>query len=384
MSDRTKWAGLGVSSLLLGLACAPAWATETDVDHNAKASAVSPRAAALAELIWGPEDARYCVALPETRQVMLDVKFATVGRVHFQQIDWEEAGLGTLQIGGDDVPFIQSDNTLNGFGVDFDVRWRCPCLDDGETINDGYGFINFSGNWLSGDADGEKPAGNGDNFALTYFENSPGGSTGVNFGDTAATAEFDIDRYSMGLTLGVGHVVQISDNTDVDLRLGVFTQHSDTMYDGWASSITFPNNMIAYEYDLDELNIGLTLGAEFTYYIDDSPFNLFAGIRGGVYYADAELDADMHVNVPVNPTVADRVFSQSVDDDEDYWGASLDLRVGVEYRRDNFSAQLYVGYSYRSDVATLDSKDSPLDSGPGIDRDDMDGFIIGTGFTLNF
>lgn len=389
MADRTKWAGLGVTSIVLGLASGQAWAAAPDTvatesEGIAKASAVSPRSAALAELLWGPEDARYCIALPETRQVMLDVKFVTTGRVSYQEIGWESAGLGTLATGAGDVAFLESDDELVGFGSVLDVRWRCPCLDDDETISNGYGFVNLSGNWLSGDADGEKPNASGDNFALTYFENSPGGFTGINFGDTAASAEFDVDQYVLGFTIGAGRVVQLNENTDVDLRFGLFARHSDTMYDGWASSITFPNNMIAYEYDIDELNIGLSVGAEFTYYVDDSPFNFFAGIQGGVYYAEAELDADMHVMVPVNPTVADRAFSQSVDDDEDYWAASLDLRVGVGYRRDNFSAELFLGYNYRSDVATLDSKDSPLDSGPGIDRNDIDGFIIGAGISIGF
>lgn len=343
-----------------------------------------PRSAALEALLSGPGEARLDAPLRETQQILLDVKFMTTLDLDFRQIDWKQSGLGTLVTLSGEVPFVESEDTLDGLGVGFNMRWRCPCLGDDQSINDGYGFAGFNGNWLSGNASGDKLAGNGNDFALTYFLDSPGGATGVNFGDTAATGEFDIDQYALGFTLGAGRVIALDDYTDVDLQLGIFARQTDTMYDGWASSVTFPGNMIAYEYDIEELNIGMSFGAEFSRRIVDTPFSVFAGFKGGVYYADADMDADMDVMVPVNPTVADRVFSQSVDDDEDFWGVSADLRVGLEYRRDNFSARIYVGYGYRSDVATLDSKDSPIDSGPSIDRDDMDGFVIGTGFTLSF
>ncbi|MFI4861920.1 MAG: hypothetical protein ACIAXF_14710 [Phycisphaerales bacterium JB063] len=391
MSDRSKWAGLGLTSILCAGVAGPAIASlpTSGAGHalgdmadklETKASAATRTSAQWAELVWGGPNARLFQE-PVVERLGIDYSFQPRLTFGYQRIDWESAGIGTLT-NGVDVPFVMSEDSLDGGVAGLDLRFGCPCMSDLFESDGGFGYLNFSGGWLSGDSDGTKDAGSGQNFAVTYFGDSPGMFTGVDFGDTAAEAELDVEQDWYNVRIGAGLQQAINDEISAEFRFGLFARHSDTDYDGWASSITFPGNMVAYEYDLDELTFGATFGTQINYRIRDTGFTLFAGADLSVYYADADLDADMDVSIPINPTVADRVFSQSADDDEDYWGAELDLRVGVQYHYERFTAQAFIGYQYRSDVAQLNTKDSPSDSGPSIDEDSVDGFYIGGGFSL--
>jgi hypothetical protein len=300
----------------------------------------------------------------------------------YAQWHWGETGVGTLAGMLGEMPLLESDDTLTGFGLDAEFRWRCPCMEDTFDTDVGYGFVGLGGAWLSGEADVVKPAGIGYDFAVTYLQDSPGGFTGANFGDTAAEAEIDVDVDWFDLRLGAGYQVQYREDTTVDYRFGLSGRYAQSDYDGWAGSLAFPGNFVAYDYDIDAFQVGVFVGAELNHRLGDSNWHLFAGAEAGFYYTDADLDAGMDANLPANGVVADQFFSQSADDDDDTWGLQGRVELGLEYRISQAAFRVFAAYEMQTDVATADSKDSPIDGGPGIDFDDSHGVVFGVTMTL--